>query len=69
VLNTAEAMDARGRNKSARYNLALCEMRESTAALEVSTRLRYIAPLESGFADLCQKIIGTLFRLAHPGRL
>jgi four helix bundle protein len=68
VLNTAEAMDARGRNKSAKYTIALSEMRESCAALEVSVRLRYIEPLEAGFADRSQKIIGTLYRLAHPRR-
>jgi hypothetical protein len=31
-------------------------------------RLRYIEPLEAGFADRSQKIIGTLYRLAHPRR-
>ncbi len=68
VLNTAEGMDARGRNKSAKYTVALCEMRESHAALEVSVRLRYIEPLDVSFADKSQKIIGTLYRLAHPKR-
>jgi hypothetical protein len=43
-------------------------MRESHAALEVSIRLRYIGPLDLGFEDRCQKIIGTLFNLAHPKR-
>ncbi len=68
VLNTAEATDARGRNKSAKYTIALGEMRESYAALEVSVRLRYIEPLEPGLVDRSQKIIGTLYRLAHPRR-
>ncbi len=68
VLNTAEAMDARGRNKNAKYAIALGEMRESYAALEVSVRLRYIAPLELGLEDRCQKIIGTLHNLARPKR-
>ena len=65
VLNTAEGMDARGRNKSAKYTIALSEMRESYAALEVSVRLRYIAPLDAGFEGRSQKIIGTLYRLAY----
>ena len=65
ILNTAEGMDARGRNKPAKYTLALGEMRESWAALEVSVRLRYIAPLDAAFEDRSQKIIGTLYRLAH----
>ena len=38
---------------------------ESWAALEVSVRLRYIAPLDAAFEDRSQKIIGTLYRLAH----
>ncbi len=66
ALNIAEGMDARGRNKAARYTLALCEMRESHAALEVSVRLGYLAPLEAGFEDRCQKILGTLVRLSRP---
>ena len=65
VLNTAEGMDARGRNKSAKYTIALCEMRESYAALEVSVRLRYIPALDATLEDRSQKIIGTLHRLAH----
>ena len=65
VLNTAEGMDARGRNKSAKYTIALSEMRESCAALEVSVRLRYIPPLPAAIEDRSQKIIGTLYRLAH----
>jgi len=40
VLNTAEGMYARGRQRTASYNIALREMRESYAALEVSVRLR-----------------------------
>ena len=45
ALNTAESMYARGRSRQACYNVALCEMRESYAALEVSVRLGYLAPL------------------------
>ncbi len=40
VLNTAEGMYARGRSRTHSYNIALREMRESHAALEVSVRLR-----------------------------
>jgi len=45
ALNVAEGMHARGRSKTAAYNVALREMRESYAALEVSVRLGYVAPL------------------------
>jgi four helix bundle protein len=45
ALNCAEAMYARGRSRTACYNVSLREMRESYAALEVSVRLRYLPPL------------------------
>ena len=38
-------MYARGRQRGACYNVALREMRESYAVLEVAVRLRYISPL------------------------
>ena len=38
ALNTAEGMYARGRSRQASYNVALREMRESYAALEVAVR-------------------------------
>jgi four helix bundle protein len=66
VLNTAEGMYARGRQRTASYNIALREMRESYAALEVSVRLRYIAPLPEAFEDRIERIIGTLVRLSFP---
>ena len=66
ALNTAEGMYARGGSRTAAYGVALREMRESFAALEIAVRLHYIAPLEPGLVDQCQKIIGTLVRLAFP---
>ena len=41
-------------------------MRESFAALEIAVRLHYIAPLEPELVAQCQRIIGTLVRLAFP---
>jgi len=66
VLNAAEGMYARGRLRTHSYNLALREMRESYAALEVSVRLRYIAPLEPGLEQRVAHILGTLVRLSFP---
>ena len=66
VLNTAEGMYARGRQRIASYNIALREMRESYAALEVSVRLRYIAPLPEAFEQRIAHILGTLVRLSFP---
>ena len=66
ALNTAEGMYARGRSRTACYNIALREMRECYAALEVSVRLRYLPPLDAAFEDRIQRIIGTLCRLSFP---
>ena len=66
VLNTAEGMYARGRQRTASYNIALREMRESYAALEVSVRLQYIAPLPGVLEERIAHILGTLVRLSFP---
>jgi len=66
ALNCAEGMYARGGSRIAAYGVSLREMRESYAALEIGVRLRYVAPLEPRIEDLCQKILGTLVRLALP---
>jgi four helix bundle protein len=66
VLNTAEGMYARGRSKQLCYNVALREMRESYAALEVSVRLGYVAPLPEELERRVAHILGTLVRLSFP---
>jgi len=66
VLNVADGMYARGRSRTHSYNVALREMRESYAALEVSVRLRYIAPLSPELERRVAHILGTLVRLSFP---
>jgi four helix bundle protein len=66
VLNCSEGMYARGRSRTHCFNIALREMRESYAALEVSVRLRYLPPLEEKLEDRIQRILGTLYRLSFP---
>ena len=66
ALNCAEAMYARGRSRTACFNIALREMRESYAALEVSVRFRYLPPLGGTLEDRIQRILGTLYRLSFP---
>jgi len=66
ALNTAEGMHARGRSRMACYNIALREMRESYAALEVSVLLRYLPPLHAELEDHIQHILATLYRLSFP---
>jgi hypothetical protein len=41
-------------------------MRESYAALEVSVRLRHVAPLPEAFEQRVAHILGTLVRLSFP---
>ena len=69
ALNCAEGMYARGRSRTACYNISLREMRESFAALEVSVRLRYLPPLTPELEDRIQRILGTLYRLSFPARV
>ena len=66
ALNCSEGMYARGRSRTACYNIALREMRESYSALELSVRLRYLPPLGEKLEDRIQRIIGTLYRLSFP---
>ena len=51
ALNTSEATYALGRTRTAAYNTALREMRESFTALEVAVRLGYLAPLDAALED------------------
>ena len=69
ALNLAEGMYARGRSRIACYNIALREMRESYAALEVSVRLRYLPPLGEKLEERIQRILGTLYRLSFPQKV
>ena len=68
ALNCAEGMYARGRSRTACYNISLREMRESYAVLEVSVRLRYLPPLTAELEERIERILGTLYRLSFPGR-
>ena len=64
--NVAEGMYARGRSRTACYNIALRERRESYAALEVSVKLHYLPPLGVKLEERIQRILGTLYRLSFP---
>jgi hypothetical protein len=57
---------ARQLRRSSTSVIALREMRESYAALEVAQRVRYVKPLEPAFEEQCRKILGTLVRLVFP---
>src|SRR5690242_6486767 len=59
-------MSALGRSKTAAYYVALREMRESHAALDVSLRLGYVPALGAALEDRMQRILATLYRLSFP---
>ena len=66
VLNTAEGMGATGRVKLNCYRIALREMREAVAVVEVAGRLGYFDALGDEAVDRQDRIVGTLVRLAKP---
>ena len=63
-LNVAEGMGACGKCKTNSYRIALREMRESTAALDIAMRLEMIVDCSFDQLDRQQRIIGTLVKLA-----
>ena len=65
-LNLAEGMAATGRSKTQCYRVALREMREAVAAVEIASRLSYVDRLDDVSADRQSRIVGTLVRLAVP---
>ena len=68
VLNMAEGMGAHGGHRTNAYGVSLREMRESYAALQVAQRRKLIGTLDSALDAQCQRLIGTLVRLAVPQR-
>ena len=65
-LNLAEGMAATGASKRNCYRIALREMRESVAAIDIATRLTYVRALDTVAVDRQSRIVGTLVRLAVP---
>ena len=66
VLNVAEGMGGMGRVKVNSYRIALREMRESIAAIDVATQLGYVRLLDHDALDRQDHILATLVRLAKP---
>ena len=65
-LNLAEGAGACGGDKRRSYRIALREMRESTAAIEMACALGYAKPMNAGDDDRQERIVATLVRLAKP---
>ena len=68
VLNVAEGSGAVGGCRTKAYRVALAEMREALAAIDVAVRLGYVAAFDSDAEDRQQRILATLIRLAVPRR-
>ena len=66
ALNVAEGSGATGGDKRRAYRIALREMREAVACLQIASRLQYVEPDVSLDRDRQSRIVGTLVRLARP---
>lgn len=67
-LNLAEGMYSRGRNRAAKYHIALGSAREMLSCLELAEAFGYIGPVDDVQRALLNRIVGTLVRIVErPG--
>ena len=64
-LNLAEGMYSRGRNRAAKYHVALGSAREMLACLELAEAFGYMRPISAAELEVYNRIIGTLVRLVE----
>lgn len=64
-LNLAEGMYSRGRNRAAKYHVALGSAREVLSCLEVAEAFGYIGAIDDQMRQSFDRIIGTLVRLVE----
>ena len=65
VLNVAEGSGAKGKNRGARYAIALGEARETLSCLQVAVAYGYIDGVDEGIARRMRQVIGTLVRVTQ----
>jgi len=65
VLNLSEGMYSRGRNRAAKYHIALGSAREVLACFEVAEAFGHMKPLEAAARADLDRVIGTLVRLVE----
>ena len=63
ALNASEGAYSQGRNKRARYFVALGSARETLSCVEVGAALGYLEPIDAATLDRFHHVIGTLVRL------
>ena len=67
VLNTAEGVGRRGRDRAARYRIATGECHELTAGLELAAALGHVpADATAPALRLADRVRALLYRLQHP---
>ena len=65
VLNVAEGSGARGKNRIARYAIALGEARETMSCLQVAVAFGYIDGIDEHVARRMHRVIGTLVKVTR----
>ena len=65
VLNVAEGSGARGKNRGARYSIALSEARETMSCLQVAMAFGYIDGVDENIARKMHRVIGTLVKVTR----
>jgi len=64
-LNLGEGMYSRGRNRAAKYHVALGSAREMLSCLEVAEAFGYIRPIDAALRTDFDRLIGSLVRLVE----
>ena len=64
VLNVAEGMGSRGKNRGARYHTALGSMRETLSCIDVAVALGYVRVVEAEVLGRIDHVLGTLYKLS-----
>jgi four helix bundle protein len=65
VLNLSEGMYSRGRNRAAKYHVALGSAREMLACFEVAEVFGHTKPLDAASRADLDRVVGTLVRLVE----
>ncbi len=64
-LNLCEGMYSRGRNRAAKYHVALGSAREMLACIEVARAFGYVGEPDPALSAEFHRVIGTLVRLVE----
>lgn len=65
VLNTSEGSGSQGKNRKARYFIALGSQQETRSCLDVAIALGYVNNIDPALQDRLDHITAVLWRLTH----